>query len=194
MIEMGVLSEKQKLLNEYLNAAECSTAMRMFIVGVLWDDNDIDEMFKYLTETKETDPQKLKAKACEIANYQEPSIMEQKWNKMMVLWMNSKLPSPYNEVVSYDADVRNESHLHHYRWLEEDGQNLDEVVHSLGMMFEDTHIKDIVQSSYLAYRKIKSNKYNFMARMTLKNCDKKYKKFMDEAESVMEQIAAKMTL
>ena len=50
---MGVLSEKQKLLNEYLNAAGCSTAMRMFIVGILWADNDIDEMFKYLTETKE---------------------------------------------------------------------------------------------------------------------------------------------
>ena len=64
---MKVLSHEQELLTEYLIAVQMPLAKRMYIVGILWEEEATMEMLKYLVKTRETDQAKLYSTACEIS-------------------------------------------------------------------------------------------------------------------------------
>ena len=64
---MGILSQDQLLLADYLIALGISLARGLYILGILWEPEATREMLVYISETEETNPAKLYSVACEIA-------------------------------------------------------------------------------------------------------------------------------
>ena len=64
---MGIFTQAQKLLIDYLISLKISRASGLYIVGILWEEAATMEMLEYIAETRETDPAKLYSIACEIS-------------------------------------------------------------------------------------------------------------------------------
>ena len=68
---MEVLTHNQELLTDYLIALGTPLTRRMYIVGILWEEEATMEMLKYIAKTKETDHGKLYSVAQEISKKYE---------------------------------------------------------------------------------------------------------------------------
>ena len=64
---MSVLSYEQDLLSDFLVAIGMPLARRMYVIGILWDEEATFEMMEYIVKNKEVDQNKIYDIACEIA-------------------------------------------------------------------------------------------------------------------------------
>ena len=63
-----ILTPRQKLLNEYLEATGMNPLDRLLTVEMLlWEEEATEEMLKYIAKTRESDPAKLYSTALEIS-------------------------------------------------------------------------------------------------------------------------------
>lgn len=68
---MGVFTEAQRLLTQYLASLEMEKSTILYIVFALWDEEATLEMLQYIAETRETDPAKLFSTASTISKKYE---------------------------------------------------------------------------------------------------------------------------
>lgn len=63
-----ILTPRQKLLNEYLEATGMNPLDRLLTVEMLlWEEEATEEMLKYIAKTRESDSAKLYSTALEIS-------------------------------------------------------------------------------------------------------------------------------
>ena len=76
---------------------------------------------------------------------------EEKWNKMIDLWVDFELKGPINDLLTYDAEINNGGHL---QFFENKSDNLDNMMVSLKEILPDD-VYDNLKSAYDIY--LKSN-------------------------------------
>lgn len=133
---------------------------RLLVMADLWKPEAAMETLRYIADTEEQNIEKLQSVACEISRKWRKSEsllnstkkheteLERKWNKMWILWMNNKLESPYQEILTYENEVRNGSHLHYFNWIPEnkDFEKIIDVVSlNLGGLFLSLYLTKHVQ-------------------------------------------------
>ena len=200
---MKVLTPEQELLAEYLAAVGMPVISRILVIDDLWEPEATMEMLKYIAETEEENIEKLKSVACEISRKwrksesllnsteeQDPKL-ERKWNKMWTLWMNDKLESPYQEILTYENEVRNGSHLHYFNWIQ--GQeDFEKIIDVVSLNLEGTVLEPIFNKAYAAYKELDQNEEE--ANQILQFCDDAFAETADDIEKFLETIASKIQL
>ena len=200
---MKVLTPDQKLLAEYLCVVGMPLVSRLLVITELWEPEATLEMLKYIAETKEQDIKKLRSVACEISRKwkkyeslldkteeQNPEL-EEKWYKMWQLWMNDRLESPYQEILTYENEVRNGSHLQYFNWIQEH-EDFEKTINIVSLNLEGTVLKPIFDKAYKAYQELGENQSR--AGEILRICDTTFAEQGDAIEEYLETIAAKIYL
>ena len=118
---------------------------------------------------------------------------EQKWYKMWVLWMNEKMPSPYQEILSYENEVRNGSHLQYFQYFEKEENYKEADFLFVSKSLEGTVLKPIFDTAYKAFIELKNDE-NTTAEKKLKDCDIVFSKKRNEIEAYLETIAITVDL
>jgi hypothetical protein len=200
---MKVLSPEQELLAEYLAAVGIPAISRILIIDDLWEPEATMEMLEYIAETKEQNIEKLESVACEISrkwrksesllnsSEEQNPEMERKWNKMWMLWMNDKLESPYQEILTYENEVRNGSHLHYFNWIQEH-EDFEKIIDVVSLNLKGTVLEPIFNKAYAAYQELDQNEET--ANQILQFCDDAFAEAADDIENFLETIASKIQL
>lgn len=198
---MSVLTSEQKLLAEYLTAIRMPLVSRLLVIAELWHPEATMEMLQYIAETQEQDAEKLSYVSCEIARKwkkyeslldetkEQDSDLEEKWHKMWQLWMNDRLESPYQEILTYENEVRNGSHLQYFNWIQEN-ENPEKIVDIVSLNLVGTVLKPIFNKAYRAYLELEKNEE--IANQILQSCDDAFAEAANDIEKYMETITAKI--
>ena len=117
--------------------------------------------------------------------------MERKWNKMWMLWMNDKLESPYQEILTYENEVRNGSHLQYFNWIQEH-EDFEKIIDVVSLNLEGTVLEPIFSKAYTAYLELDQNEED--ANQILLACDASFGDERDNIEKYLETIASKIQL
>ena len=186
------MREDIDLVKDYLMEIGMPGDKIIDIIGLLWnDDESIFQYLQYVAETKETDYDKLYSMVYEITGEDPETELELNWNKMWVLWMNKKMESPYQEILSYETDVRNGSHLEYFNWIK-DNENFEKTIDIVSKNLKGTVLETIFNQAYDAYQKIEKSKDE--AEQILSLCDKAFANEEDAIEKYLETIASKIDL
>ena len=112
------------------------------------------------------------------------SIEDLKWNKMMDLWVDEKLESPYSELIEYSNGIEGEGHFCHFDNVG-GNKDLKEYVDTL-MTILPNPLKDNVKRAYEAYI-VNPDDISDEDNDTLDSCDDVYY----ENESLVNEILVK---
>lgn len=200
---MSVLTPEQELLSEYLAAVGMPLVSRLLVIADLWEPEATMEMLRYIADTEEQNIEKLESVACKISRKwkkyesllneteeQNPEL-EEKWYKMWQLWMNNRLESPYQEILTYENEVRNGSHLQYFNWIQEH-EDFEKTVNVVLLNLKGTVLEPIFNKAYTAYQELDQNEE--VANQILLACDASFGDERDNIEKYLETIAAKIKL
>lgn len=114
-----------------------------------------------------------------------------KWNKMVDLWVEEKLDSPYAELLTYDNEVNNGGHWQFFDNVSET-DNLDRVVKVL-LEVLPVDFKHILKSAYEEYKKDPDDEEGNLTPF-LDKCDNFYYENCKKVESILQQYANTLSL
>ena len=196
---MSVLTPEQELLTEYFTAIGMPLISRLLVMTYLWEDEAAMEMLRYIAETEEQNIEKLQSVACEISRKWEKSEslldpieeqeteLERKWYEMWKLWMNDRLESPYQEILTYENEVRNGSHLQYFKWIQEH-EDFEKTIDTVSLSLEGTVLAPIFNKACTAYLELKQDEEK--AKQMLESCDASFEDEADNIEKYLETIAS----
>lgn len=83
----------------------------------------------------------------------DSSFSEEKWNKMIDLWVDGELDNPIKDVLTYDAEVNNGGHL---QFFENCNDELEEMMFSLKESLP-RDVYDNLKQAYDIYKSMDTN-------------------------------------
>lgn len=119
------------------------------------------------------------------------SKVDLQWNKMMDLWVDEKLESPYLELIEYLNGINGEGHFCHFDNVNDNG-DLKEYVTTLMTILPEP-LKSNIKLAYKTY-KINSDDISDENEEILKNCDKIYYENENLVNNILIKRASKIEL
>lgn len=92
---------------------------------------------------------RLNVKKQKQANELERATFSKQWNYLCGLWANEKLPSPYQELFTYDAAIQGEGH---FLFFENNQSNLQAIM-SVLISALPQNLKQNLEAAYSKYLK-----------------------------------------
>lgn len=114
----------------------------------------------------------------------ELSEAETQWNKMWDMWVDGKIASPYNELMTYQSEVNNGGHL---QYFDNTGNvsDLSKEMSALNKILPD-ELRANLQNAYHAYLLFDENEENEESEEALEKCDDFYYKSEEKINSILE--------
>ena len=119
------------------------------------------------------------------------SKVDLQWNKMMDLWVDEKLESPYLELIEYLNGINGEGHFCHFDNVNDNG-DLKEYVTTLMTILPEP-LKSNIKLAYKTY-KINPDDISDENEEILKNCDKIYYENENLVNNILIKRASKIEL
>ena len=121
----------------------------------------------------------------------ELSKEDLQWNKMMDLWVEEKLESPYLELIEYLSGINGEGHFCHFDNVSDNG-NLKKYVATL-MTILPQPLKSNIELAYKTY-KINPDDMSDENNEILNNCDDIYYENEELINEILRERASKIKL
>ena len=114
-----------------------------------------------------------------------------KWNKMIDLWVEEKLVSPYAELITYDSEVNNGGHWQFFDNVSE-SDNIERVVGVLlGVL--PIEFKELLEKAYEEYKKDPDDNEGNLSPLFDK-CDSFYYANSKKIDSILQNYANTLSL
>lgn len=113
------------------------------------------------------------------------------WNKMMDLWVDEKLESPYLELIEYLNGINGEGHFCHFDNVNDNG-DLKKYVTTLMTILPEP-LKSNIELAYKTY-KINLDNMTDENEEILNNCDKIYYENENLVNDILTKRASKIEL
>ena len=113
------------------------------------------------------------------------------WNKMMDLWVEEKLESPYLELIEYFNGINGEGHFCHFDNVS-DNKDLKKYVTTLTTILPEP-LKSNIELAYKTY-KINPDDISDENEEILNNCDSVYYKNEELINEILRKRASKIKL
>ena len=114
-----------------------------------------------------------------------------KWNKMWDMWADEKIPSPYQDLMTYQSEVNNGGHSQFFFNVENTG-DVNAVVNENLSILPEVH-KHNLEEAYLAYRKYNDVDDDKMDEI-LDNCDDVFYENEELINEILENYAETIEL
>ena len=109
---------------------------------------------------------------------------ETQWNKMWDLWADGKIPSPYNELMTYQSEVNNGGHSQYFVNTENNG-DLNAEMSALAE-FLPAELMENLKTAYNAHLLLEADENNEEAETTMEKCDDVFFEHEEEINSILE--------
>lgn len=110
---------------------------------------------------------------------------EVSWNKMWDLWVQGEIPSPYNELMSYQSEVNNGGHDQYFLNI----GNISDVDQTLSVLSEilPMKLKENLYTAYNAYLCLEKDEDDEKAQGVIESCDEVFFKNEQEITDILEK-------
>lgn len=109
---------------------------------------------------------------------------ETQWNKMWDLWADGKIPSPYNEFMTYQSEVNNGGHSQYFVNTENNG-DLNAEMSALAE-FLPVELMENLKTAYNAHLLLEADENNNEAETAMEKCDDVFFEREEEINSILE--------
>lgn len=109
---------------------------------------------------------------------------ETQWNKMWDLWADGKIPSPYNELMTYQSEVNNGGHSQYFVNTENNG-DLNAEMSALAE-FLPAELMENLKTAYNAHLLLEADENNEEAETAMEKCDDVFFEREEEINSILE--------
>ena len=133
----------------------------------------------------------FKKKKNEVNNNLEIPKDYLQWNKMMELWGDGKLESPYSELIEYLNGVNNGGHFMHFDNVSGNG-NLKKYVDQIASILPEV-LKENINRAYNAYI-VNPDDVSEENEAILDECDKIYFINEEDVNEILQDRASKIEL
>ncbi len=94
---------------------------------------------------------------------------DEKWNKMWDMWVNGEIPSPYNELMTYQSEINNGGHSQYFLNTE-NTEDVSTIMASLSSILPQL-LKENLKTAYKAALLLDKDEENEEAEEILEECD-----------------------
>ena len=110
---------------------------------------------------------------------------EVRWNKMWDLWVEGEIPSPYNELMSYQSEVNNGGHDQYFL----NTGNISDVDQTLSVLSEilPMKLKENLYTAYNAYLCLEKDEDDEKAQGVIESCDELFMQNEQEVTDILEE-------
>lgn len=110
---------------------------------------------------------------------------EVSWNKMWDLWVEGEIPSPYNELMSYQSEVNNGGHDQYFL----NTGNICDVDQTLSVLSEilPVKLKENLYTAYNAYLCLEKDEDDEKAQGVIESCDELFMQNEQEVTDILEK-------
>lgn len=117
---------------------------------------------------------------------------EVSWNKMWDLWVQGEIPSPYNELMSYQSEVNNGGHDQYFL----NTGNISDVDQTLSVLSEilPMKLKENLYTAYNAYLCLEKDEDDEKAQGVIESCDELFMQNEQEVTDILEEYCEKADL
>lgn len=115
---------------------------------------------------------------------------EVSWNKMWDLWVQGEIPSPYNELMSYQSEVNNGGHDQYFL----NTGNISDITKELSALSQilPHKLTENLNEAYRAYLVLEKDEDDEKAEAVLENCDEVFFKNEQEITDILEKYCETM--
>ena len=110
---------------------------------------------------------------------------EVSWNKMWDLWVQGEIPSPYNELMSYQSEVNNGGHDQYFL----NTGNICDVDQTLSVLSEilPIKLKENLYTAYNAYLCLEKDEDDEKAQAVIESCDELFMQNEQDVTDILEK-------
>lgn len=110
---------------------------------------------------------------------------EVRWNKMWDLWVQGEIPSPYNELMSYQSEVNNGGHDQYFL----NTGNISDVDQTLSVLSEilPMKLKENLYTAYNAYLCLEKDEDDEKAQGVIESCDELFMQNEQDVTDILEK-------
>ena len=110
---------------------------------------------------------------------------EVRWNKMWDLWVQGEIPSPYNELMSYQSEVNNGGHDQYFL----NTGNISDVDQTLSVLSEilPMKLKENLYTAYNAYLCLEKDEDDEKAQGVIESCDELFMQNEHDVTDILEK-------
>lgn len=110
---------------------------------------------------------------------------EVSWNKMWDLWVQGEIPSPYNELMSYQSEVNNGGHDQYFL----NTGNISDITKELSALSQilPHKLTENLNEAYRAYLVLEKDEDDEKAEAVLENCDEVFMQNEQEVTDILEK-------
>ena len=110
---------------------------------------------------------------------------EVSWNKMWDLWVQGEIPSPYNELMSYQSEVNNGGHDQYFLNI----GNISDVDQTLSVLSEilPMKLKENLYTAYNAYLCLEKDEDDEKAQGVIESCDELFMQNEQDVTDILEK-------
>ena len=115
---------------------------------------------------------------------------EVRWNKMWDLWVEGEIPSPYNELMSYQSEVNNGGHDQYFL----NTGNISDITKEFSALSQilPHKLTENLNEAYRAYLVLEKDEDDEKAEAVLENCDEVFFKNEQEIIDILEKYCETM--
>lgn len=115
---------------------------------------------------------------------------EVRWNKMWDLWVQGEIPSPYNELMSYQSEVNNGGHDQYFL----NTGKICDITKELSALSQilPHKLTENLNEAYRAYLVLEKDEDDEKAEAVLENCDEVFFKNEQEITDILEKYCETM--
>ena len=122
---------------------------------------------------------------------EELPVADRKWNKMWDLWVEGKIPSPYDELMRYQSEVYNGGHSQYF-WNTDQSYDLKAEVEALLTILPPV-LAEYVHRFYVAFTAA-GNDLNHETKILSEACENEFYEHEKEINKLLEDYAATIEL
>ena len=110
---------------------------------------------------------------------------EVRWNKMWDLWVQGEIPSPYNELMSYQSEVNNGGHDQYFL----NTGKICDVDQTLSVLSEilPMKLKEHLYTAYNAYLCLEKDEDDEKAQGVIESCDELFMQNEQDVTDILEK-------
>ena len=110
---------------------------------------------------------------------------EVRWNKMWDLWVQGEIPSPYNELMSYQSEVNNGGHDQYFL----NTGKICDVDQTLSVLSEilPMKLKENLYTAYNAYLCLEKDEDDEKAQGVIESCDELFMQNEQDVTDILEK-------
>lgn len=117
---------------------------------------------------------------------------QSKWNKMLELWTEKKVDSPYAELITYQSEINNGGHDQYFTNVE-NTSDLNKEISALEQILS-AELKNNLNKAYKAYLILEKKEEYEEAEETLEQCDDVFYEKEEEINRLLEEYACQIEL